>query len=156
MDDTHIPLKEHKRVIAITTVALAIPVLVMVGIVMFWLKYPEKSVEVYNEPMPVEFSQPYPGGTVLVHFNYCKVTNFSGKVVRYLVMKDREIKLPTQNDTSKRGCIEDQAVPVPIPVDLKESGDISVRYELTYHINLIRGDIQQVFVSQPFKLTPHE
>lgn len=147
------PSPRSKLMNKIAYAALAI-VAIAVGIFIYWAVQPADVAVVNNSPFPVRqvpqtVDKP---GVIYVKIDVCKRYSKKGDLRVSYVSSSREIFLPLNDEGLKKGCSNTE-YPIPIPKDIVPD-TYRLKFRATYDVNPIKQDVQQEFMTQPFKIDP--
>ena len=137
-------MSKHLNAALFVTLTLVILTLLYGAYLALW---PFKTLEVYQNPMPVLNSPVRRGGPVKMRVDYCKFTTAPFDISWQLV-NDRVFFLEVKPTDLPTGCRNVVVSPVIIPKDVP-LGEYIIRNKVTYYLNP-RRRVTLEFKTEPF------
>lgn len=135
---------------AITAILAGVMVLVL-GI--YWAVFPLDPLAINQSPAPALAPSYNRGQAAEFTFDFCKHTNAKGRVERFLVGNDLEVRLPAYEEEVKKGC-QSLVANVKIPDDgsVLVPGRYFVRYRVTYILTPLKRTAIEEFETEKFDI----
>jgi len=139
----------QKSVYTISFFILLLAVIVL-SISLFWALTPTNTLEIKNNPVPVEKAKVNNGDVQIVDISYCKNSNIKGYVTWQLISSRNVIVLPPYQDMTVEGCNSDLRAPLILPY-VVYTDQYYFHWTITYQVNPLRATTTE-FNSQKFIL----